>query len=103
MSTERQTMMPEATGAPPPPGWEEEAVLGAFSRRSAYWTSDLTLLTGLSSVRETYWVLERLEERRIVERVVRLEPVSWRLTDEAKEAAATPAGLGILLETLNRA
>jgi len=67
----------------------EHVMLEAFRRRNAYWTTDLTLLTGLRSTSDTYWALERLEERKLVERVVRFDPVSWRLTELGASLAAT--------------
>jgi Flp pilus assembly pilin Flp len=59
-------------------------LLEAFQRRNAYWTSDLALLAGHRSIAETYRAMERLEESRFVERVVKFDPVSWRLTEFGK-------------------
>ena len=59
----------------------DRVILAAFSRRAAYWTTDLTLLCGHRSTGETYRALVRLEERHLVQRVVRLDPISWRRTE----------------------
>jgi len=59
----------------------DRVMLEAFSRRQAYWTTDLALLAGHQSTRETYRALERLEARQLVQRVVRLDPISWRRTE----------------------
>jgi hypothetical protein len=67
----------------------DETMLRAFSRRSAYWTSDLALICGHRSTRDAYLALERLEERHLVQRVVRLDPISWRRTELGDIIAST--------------
>lgn len=62
-------------------GERDWVMLEAFSRRNAYWTTDLALLAGHRSTGEAYRALERLEERHLVQRVVRLDPISWRRTE----------------------
>ncbi|HLY54550.1 MAG TPA: hypothetical protein VKS60_03270 [Stellaceae bacterium] len=62
-------------------GDRDLVMLEAFSRRNAYWTTDLALLAGHRTTGETYRALERLEERNLVQRVVRLDPISWRRTE----------------------
>jgi hypothetical protein len=62
-------------------GDRDRVLLEAFSRRAAYWTTDLALLVGYRSIGETYRALERLEQRHLVHRVVRLDPISWRRTE----------------------
>jgi hypothetical protein len=55
--------------------------LCAFSNRSAYWTGEIALLAGNESVDETYRALDRLEQRHMVRRIVRIGQTSWRRTE----------------------
>jgi hypothetical protein len=59
----------------------DRIVLEAFSRRTTYWTTDVALVCGHRSTGDAYRALERLEERHLVQRVVRLDPISWRRTE----------------------
>jgi hypothetical protein len=70
-------------------GDRDRVMLEAFSRRSAYWTSDLALLAGHRTTGEAYRALERLEQRHLVQRVVRLDPISWRRTELGDMIATT--------------
>jgi hypothetical protein len=78
-----------------PFGDRDRVLLEAFSRRGAYWTTDLALLAGYRTTGAAYRALERLEERNLVQRVVRLDPISWRRTELGDIVANTfPADIG---------
>lgn len=60
---------------------DDIAMLRAFVRRAPLWTSELALMADSATVGDALRQLERLEERRLVQRVVKGGPISWRRTE----------------------